>query len=242
MERALRNEIKRLCRRAENRIARKQATAREVERKFEKRTGLKAGKPKRAGAPAHTHKHFNPAYCARNANFLARTIWHKVLAETYEPVPAVRFQIPKTGGYEAAHFADNTCDGVVTARPVEGINLPIHCAFSLVTATDYFPQVDQVEVEEWIERQQDVPTGLANISLLFPQGGPQPMSDGRFTWHDGRVQDVYLSGQLPNCNLPHPLAPDRSAFGLRPVGNQDSHFLRTVIQASQRSLRWFDLS
>lgn len=119
-----------------------------------------------------------------------------------------------TGGYEAAHFVDNTSDGVLTARPVEGINLPIHCAFSLVTATDYFPQVDQVEVEEWIERQQDVPIGLANISLYFPQGGPQPMSDGRFGRDAAGVQDISLSYQLPNCNLPHPLKPERSAFGL----------------------------
>lgn len=118
------------------------------------------------------------------------------------------------GGYEAAHFVDNTCDGALTARPVEGINLPVHCAFSLVTATDYFPQVDQVEVEEWIERQQNVPTGLANIGLYFPQGGPQPMSDGRFTWDGGAAQDIRLSYQIPNCNLPHPLAQERSAFGL----------------------------
>jgi hypothetical protein len=125
-----------------------------------------------------------------------------------------RSKVLESGGYEAAHLIDNTCDGALTVKPVTGIRLPIHCAFSLVTATDYFPQVDQVEVEEWIERQQNVPTGLANIGLVFPQGGPQPMSDGRFTWYGENVDDISLSYQLPNCNLPNPLAPDLSAFGL----------------------------
>jgi hypothetical protein len=125
-----------------------------------------------------------------------------------------------TGGYEAAHFVDNTCDGALTVRPVDGINLPIHCAFSLVTAIDYFPLVDQVEVEEWIEGQQRVPTGLANVGLYFPQGGPQPMSDGRFSWDtDGDIQGTSLTYQLPNCNLPHPVVPGRSAFGLEDPSN-----------------------
>ncbi|WP_448647365.1 hypothetical protein [Pseudomonas mohnii] len=121
-------------------------------------------------------------------------------------------KVLEAGSYEAAHLIDNSCDGVLTVKPVNGISLPIHCAFSLVTATDYFPQVDQVEVEEWIERQQNVPTGLANISLVFPQGGPQPMSDGRFTWEG--IQDIAVSYQLPNCSLPHPLTLDRPAFEL----------------------------
>ncbi|WP_141343308.1 hypothetical protein [Bradyrhizobium sp. USDA 3458] len=119
-----------------------------------------------------------------------------------------------TGGYEAAHFVDNTSDGALTSSPVGGINLPIHCAFSLVTATDYFPQVDQVDVEEWIERQQDIPTGLANIEFYFPQGGPQPLSDGRFGRDGTGVQDISLSYQLPNCNLPHPVKSGQSAFEL----------------------------
>jgi hypothetical protein len=123
-------------------------------------------------------------------------------------------KVLETGGYEAAHFIDNSCDGVLGVKPVSGIRLPIHCAFSLVTATDYFPQVDQVDIEEWVERQQHVPTGLANIDLLFPQGGPQPMSDGRFAWYGEGVPDVSLSYQLPNCNLPHPVTPGRSAFEL----------------------------
>ena len=156
-------------------------------------------------------------------------------------------KVLETGGYEAVHFIDNSCDGVLTVKPVPGIGLPIHCAFSLVTATDYFPQVDQVEVEEWIERQQHVPTGLANIDLVFPQGGPQPMSDGRFTWYDEGIQDISLSYQLPNCNLPHPLTPGRSAFELDDpssftvtaiVGLSSVALSLETIPAPRRTLSW----
>lgn len=128
-------------------------------------------------------------------------------------------KVLEAGEYEAAHFIDNSCDGALTVKSVAGIWLPIHSAFSLVTATDYFPQVDQLDVEEWVERQQYVPTGLANIGLLFPKGGPQPMSDGRFTWYGEGVPDVARSYQLPNCNLPHPVIPGRSAFDLDDPSN-----------------------
>jgi hypothetical protein len=128
-------------------------------------------------------------------------------------------KVLEAGGYEAVHFIDNSCDGVLGVKSVAGIRLPIHCAFSLVTATDYFPQVDQVDVEEWVEQQQYVPTGLANIGLVFPQGGPQPMSDGRFAWYGEGVRDVSVSYQLPNCNLPHPVTPGLSAFELDDPSN-----------------------
>ncbi|MBD2120284.1 hypothetical protein [Trichocoleus sp. FACHB-262] len=156
-------------------------------------------------------------------------------------------KVLENGGYEAVHFIDNSCDGVLTVKPVSGISLPIHCAFSLVTATDYFPQVDQVEVEEWIERHQGVPTGLANIDLTFPQGGPQPMSDGRFTSYDEGIQDISLSYQLPNCNLPHPLTPGRSAFELDDpssftvtaiVGLPGVALSLETIPAPRRTLSW----
>lgn len=128
-------------------------------------------------------------------------------------------KVLEAGGYEAVHFIDNSCDGALSVKPVVGIRLPVHCAFSLVTATDYFPQVDQVDVEEWVERQQYVPTGLANVGLVFPQGGPQPMSDGRFAWYGEGVPDVSVSYQLPNCNLPHPVTPERPAFELDDLSN-----------------------
>lgn len=98
MEKALKAEIKRLCRRA---AARQLATDRQAKKyaeKFQKRTGIAAGSPK-PPTVAPLHRHFEPAYCARNANLLAKTIWHKVLNGTYRPTPAVNFKIPKpTGG------------------------------------------------------------------------------------------------------------------------------------------------
>jgi hypothetical protein len=53
-----------------------------------------------------------------------------------------------TGGYAAAHFADNSCDGCVEAV-VHGLAaaVPSFPAFSLVTAPDFFPLADQFEVE-----------------------------------------------------------------------------------------------
>lgn len=124
-------------------------------------------------------------------------------------------KVLKEGGYEAAHFIDNTCDGALSIKPLRNISLPSLCAFSLVSAIDYFPNVDQIEVEEWIEKRQHRAIGMADSSLIFPQGGPQPMSDGRFELNAERPEvDLITTYQLPNCSLPHPTIPSASAFGL----------------------------
>lgn len=99
MERALKAEIKRLCRR----IAARQLTNKRRDEgyrdKFEKRTGLIAGAPAQSPGNTPPHRHFDPAYCARNANFLAKTIWHKVRDRSYRPISALNFFVPKpTGG------------------------------------------------------------------------------------------------------------------------------------------------
>lgn len=63
--------------------------------------------------------------------------------------PAAAFNSTlRNGGYAAAHFIDDSCDGCVEAV-VSGIDggaagLP---AFSLITAPDFFPLADQIEVE-----------------------------------------------------------------------------------------------
>jgi RNA-directed DNA polymerase len=97
MEKAIKQEIKRLCRRMARRHAARESKEKQDRLKFEKRTGITAGMPKPSTVPP-VHKHFDPAHCARNANLLAKTIWHKVLAGTYQPNPAVRFEIPKPQG------------------------------------------------------------------------------------------------------------------------------------------------
>jgi RNA-directed DNA polymerase len=99
MQNALKVEIKRLCRRAERRAVKEVAKAKEDQEKFLKRTGIPALLPKGGKRPPLPDKHFDPAYCARNANFLAKTIWHKVIEGTYRPKPALSFEVPKlTGG------------------------------------------------------------------------------------------------------------------------------------------------
>lgn len=77
------------------------------------------------------------------------------------------------GGYPAAHFIDDSCDGCIEAT-VRGLaigieNLP---AFSLVTAPDFFPLADQLEVEAdpTVIRVKPLSKGNlpANLSLLRP--------------------------------------------------------------------------
>lgn len=119
------------------------------------------------------------------------------------------------GGYEAAHFVDNTCDGALSIKPIQGVDLPILCAYSLVTAIDYFPFVDQIEVEEWLEKKQHRSIGISDSALVFPQGSPQPMSDGRFEWDtDSNEFGLSTTYQLPNCTLPNPTKSNEKAFSL----------------------------
>lgn len=78
MQSAIKAEIKRLVIRNLKRANRKIEKSEEYRVKFTKRTGLPAGQ---AQTPVQTypHRHFDPVYCARNANFLAKTIWLKIV-------------------------------------------------------------------------------------------------------------------------------------------------------------------
>jgi len=155
------------------------------------------------------------------ANIRQEVVLHKRKIEIRDLnlAPATEFTLKLDfGGYEAAHFSDQTCDGAIVAAPIAGLPLPVHCAYSLVTAVDYLPRVDQLEIEEWIERRQGRSTGLAEASKVFPQGGPQPMSDGRFDWNLA-LGELVASRQLPNCTLPHPLDPNLKAFSLADSSN-----------------------
>jgi hypothetical protein len=83
------------------------------------------------------------------------------------------------GGYEAAHFVDNTCEGCITVDvPALKLDKPDRnnfAAYSLVCAPDFFPLVDQADVMDWVtevlkrngEREH------------FAQGGPRPLSRRR---------------------------------------------------------------
>jgi hypothetical protein len=78
------------------------------------------------------------------------------------------------GGYEAAHFIDDTCDGYVAAK-VTGLSkkLPDKPAYSLVTAPDFFPLADQIEITHWAKRSH------IRLQDHFRKGSPEPLSRGR---------------------------------------------------------------
>ena len=89
-------------------------------------------------------------------------------------LPAATFNgMLKNGGYVAAHFVDDTCDGAVSAR-VQGfpVILEERAAYSLVTAPDFFPLADQVEIAGWTR-------SLRDAREHFAQGAPDPLSEGR---------------------------------------------------------------
>jgi hypothetical protein len=95
------------------------------------------------------------------------------------------------GGYEAAHFTDDTCDGALVAT-VGGLGpLRGHAAYSLVSAPDFFPLADQLEVTSWVRRN------FQNHQEHFTQGAPWPLCEGR---------------HAANLELPWPGAPNRKAF------------------------------
>lgn len=67
----------------------------EYRARVEKRSGVPStSKPK----PTHKRDWFNPKYCARNANSIAKWIWRDLQNGSYKPQSAKRFDIPKKGG------------------------------------------------------------------------------------------------------------------------------------------------
>ncbi|WP_332717628.1 reverse transcriptase domain-containing protein [Pelagibacterium mangrovi] len=98
MQTAIKNEIKRLCLQSFEKSRASQEKDAEYRDKFLRRTGIQAASPQRHSSVGKKHRHFDPKYCARHANFLAKTIWLKILNSTYEPTPAMSFEIPKPKG------------------------------------------------------------------------------------------------------------------------------------------------
>ncbi|PKQ10784.1 MAG: hypothetical protein CVT70_17625 [Alphaproteobacteria bacterium HGW-Alphaproteobacteria-1] len=112
MQNAIKQEIKRLCRKAFSKLEREAKSEEKYRQQFEKRTGVAAGLP--SAAPSLPKpKHFDPVYCSRHANFLSKTIWHKVLESTYEPNPAINYQIPKPDGSKRSIMAFSIPDAAL---------------------------------------------------------------------------------------------------------------------------------
>jgi hypothetical protein len=100
------------------------------------------------------------------------------------------------GGYEAAHFIDDTCDGCVVVR-VNGLTNPIgnRPAYSLVTALDFFPLADQIDIERWKDRV--VPT----LREHFNQGSPSPLSEGRMAANPSIVNPLTTNSAFSRTDL-----------------------------------------
>lgn len=91
-----------LLRKARSTLRRHQAgvaTNRKYARKYSKRTG-KAPGAVRASDPTSwaLHPHFDPRYCIKHSKFVAKVIWSKLQAGSYEPIPAIQYEIAKPGG------------------------------------------------------------------------------------------------------------------------------------------------
>ena len=81
----------------------------------------------------------------------------------------------KRGGYLAALYEDSICEGAVGAH-IAGLARPAaQPAYSLVTAPDFFPAADAMDLEEWVWTH----TGDDGASQ-FKEGGPEPLCFGRF--------------------------------------------------------------
>ncbi|MDC0724791.1 reverse transcriptase domain-containing protein [Phytobacter diazotrophicus] len=109
---AIKKEIKRLSKKAFHKELVQKKRDEKYRYQFEKRTGVNAGIPKVHPNPV-SHKHFDAAYCARHANFLAKSIWYKILKLEYEPVAAINYLIPKPDGSKRSIMAFSIPDAAL---------------------------------------------------------------------------------------------------------------------------------
>lgn len=140
MQKAIKNEIKRISDRVFARSAFGLKKQNEYRSKFSRRTGLKFGlKP--GVPPGYVTRDFDPAYCKRNANFIAKTIWYKAQLGQYKPKPALNFNIDKAGGGKRSLMAfsiPDTAFANVLMRRIRERNLKKFSPHSFA----YHPQKD----------------------------------------------------------------------------------------------------
>ena len=95
-------------------------------------------------------------------------------------LPAPDFDVLlQDGGYEAAHFIDDSCDGAVSTV-IDGLpsgpfqsEWRVLPAYSLVTAPDFLPMSDQTDIAAWSD------LSWHNRQGQFSRGGPDPLCKGR---------------------------------------------------------------
>lgn len=74
--------------------------------RFAKRTGQTPKMPPALSMPPTwgLHKHYQPEYCIKHRNFIAKGIWNALGNKTYTPVPSVELHLPKAdGGLRTVH-------------------------------------------------------------------------------------------------------------------------------------------
>ncbi len=108
----------------------------------------------------------------------------------------------KNGGYAAAHFIDDSCDGCIEVL-VDGLPPALQGvesvpAFSLVTAPDFFPLADQSEVEtdQTIVRVSPLSKGRLPVNPSLPR--PSDLTSFAFDQEDKTVTAIvgaFATGQ-----------------------------------------------
>src|SRR5258708_4652989 len=116
----------------------------------------------------------------------------------------------RKGGYEAAHFLDDSCEGCIVVD-ISGIeigepNKTNFAAFSMVSAPDFFPLVDQADITDWVQQV----LGPGGEREQFAQGGPRPLSERR------------------NCVSPNLLRPDVPSITAFPTRDEGHARIETV--------------
>jgi hypothetical protein len=99
----------------------------------------------------------------------------KLVIEDMRSLPEKDFDHAlKHGGYEAAHYIDDTGEGNICVT-VGGLAQPQPSlpAYSLVAAPHFFPLADQLEISNWVRRN------FFNFQEHFAQGAPWPLCEGR---------------------------------------------------------------
>jgi len=111
-------------------------------------------------------------------------------------LPQANFTVKlKKGGYISAHFIDNTCDGVLEAV-VNGLpaNIEHKPAYSLVTAPDFFPLADQIEVATNNNISQTKP--LSQERIPINPDLPLPSNPGVLAFDRNELTTTAVVGEL----------------------------------------------
>jgi Retron-type reverse transcriptase len=92
-------EIERKARRILDKYRRGVLASQKHAKRFTKRTGLPSvAAPQARPGYWDYHTQFDPVYCIKHSKYLAKVIWTKIQAGTYEPIPAILFEIAKPDG------------------------------------------------------------------------------------------------------------------------------------------------